>query len=306
MKQGGGFIRMYEARVLPFLTWPEEKAGKIGELRSRFPMELGVLVNRYVDPFVGGGSVLFEVMSTPGMQEGVISDINPELVNTYKQVQLHVDDLLSHLQSLENQFLERSWQEKIEFYKTCRLRYLYLKDSSREDILVRKAAIFILLNTTGCLCEKSSDGFFITENRNRLIVPKQALRIPRICDERKLRLASRLLQNVKILCCDFKECLLHIDKHTFLYLDPPCTDTRADTALEVGHGIRYAFTRRDTEAVISVSKIARGLGAEVLTDPHIRFVLEKKIADKQNKAGNQKQEHSPVYKSSLENLSCRN
>ena len=44
---------------------------------------------------------------------------------------------------------------------------------------------------------------------------------PLVCDENNLHAVSEKLQNVKIICCDYRESANFIDKNTFVYLDPP-------------------------------------------------------------------------------------
>ena len=48
-----------------------------------------------------------------------------------------------------------------------------------------------------------------------------AYKNPLICDEKKLRAVSEKLQNVKIVCEDYKKSDDFIDENTFVYFDPP-------------------------------------------------------------------------------------
>ena len=56
---------------------------------------------------------------------------------------------------------------------------------------------------------------------------------PLICDKKNLRAVSEKLQNVKIICGDYRESAKLIDEHTFVYFDPPyrpLTETSSFTA----------------------------------------------------------------------------
>lgn len=56
---------------------------------------------------------------------------------------------------------------------------------------------------------------------------------PIICDEENLRAISKKLQNVVIVCGDYKKSASFIDNSTFVYFDPPyrpITDTASFTA----------------------------------------------------------------------------
>ena len=44
---------------------------------------------------------------------------------------------------------------------------------------------------------------------------------PKICDEKNLRAISDRLNNVDIVCGDYRESENFIDKNTFVYFDPP-------------------------------------------------------------------------------------
>jgi DNA adenine methylase len=246
---------MTETHFTPFLKAPEGSAREIGKIAEKLPMDLGVLINRCADPFLGRGSLLFRVMSVPGMDEAVVSDIDAELINTYRQVQSHVDDLLDELQVIENKFTERSYEEKADFYKSVLCRYQYLCSSSRTDIALQKAAMFLFLNAAEYITQKQNSGRIVTSRGTEIILPGQAMKMSRICDERALRICSRLLEKVKIRCCDFRECLEYVDDKTLLCLDPPAVNQKKTA---------YPFTKEDMQSVFSIYRIARSLGAEVI------------------------------------------
>lgn len=52
-------------------------------------------------------------------------------------------------------------------------------------------------------------------------VPIGAYKNPLICDEKNLRAVSERLQNVKIICEDYRKSDEFIDNKTFVYFDPP-------------------------------------------------------------------------------------
>ena len=61
-------------------------------------------IDRYCDPFVGGGVLLLDVLSNFQPNEVLLNDINAELVNTYMQVPNNVDTLIERLNSMQNEF----------------------------------------------------------------------------------------------------------------------------------------------------------------------------------------------------------
>ena len=52
-------------------------------------------------------------------------------------------------------------------------------------------------------------------------VPMGSYKNPLICDEKNLRAVSDKLQNVEIICGDYRESANFIDENTFVYIDPP-------------------------------------------------------------------------------------
>ena len=64
-------------------------------------------------------------------------------------------------------------------------------------------------------------------------VPMCSYKNPLICDEKNLKVISEKLQNVQIVCGDYRKSAEFIDEHTFVYFDPPyrpLTETASFTA----------------------------------------------------------------------------
>jgi DNA adenine methylase len=72
----------------PFLKWAGGKTQLLDELGKRLPakiVEKGV-IERYIEPFVGGGAMFFYLKSRFDVKESYLYDINPELVLGYKTI----------------------------------------------------------------------------------------------------------------------------------------------------------------------------------------------------------------------------
>ena len=67
----------------PFIKWVGGKGQLIPEISKLYPVELGKTINKYAEIFIGGGAVLFDVLSKYKLDEVYISDKNLELINTY-------------------------------------------------------------------------------------------------------------------------------------------------------------------------------------------------------------------------------
>ena len=70
----------------PFIKWVGGKGQLLSEINKLYPVELGKNINKYAEIFVGGGAVLFDILSKYKLDEVYISDKNLELINTYKSI----------------------------------------------------------------------------------------------------------------------------------------------------------------------------------------------------------------------------
>lgn len=199
----------------PFVKWAGGKGQLLTDIQKKYPFELGDNINRYCEPFVGGGAVFFDILSRFDLQEILINDVNFELINTYRQIKNHVDDFLNQLQTMQDRFLPLSSEERKSYYYDKRARFNYIKAYNNEQINHEKAVLFIFLNKT-CF-----NGLFRVNRQGLFNVPMGAYKKPNICDEKNLISISKLLKNVTIQCGDYKDCLPFINKNTFVYIDPP-------------------------------------------------------------------------------------
>ncbi len=212
--------------VRPFLKWAGGKGQLLPEIEKYYPFESG-RVTKYAEPFVGGGAVLFDILSHYDLDEIYISDINVALINTYRVVQNNVDALVAMLKAMQDEFVSMDTEHRKHYYLAKRNRFNALKGSADESASVEKAALMIYLNKT-CF-----NGLFRVNKKGFFNVPMGSYKNPLICDETNLRAVSEKLQNVVIVCGDYHESANFIDKNTFVYFDPPyrpITDTSSFTA----------------------------------------------------------------------------
>lgn len=202
------------AGVKPFLKWAGGKAQILDSIRAKYPPGLGKSITKYAEPFVGGGAVLFDVLSNYNLSEIYISDMNRELILVYQTVRDKVEALLSHLRVLEEQYTAAgSDTARKELYYDNRKKFNTLKLAA--DASPELAALFSFLNKT-CF-----NGLYRVNTNGEYNVPQGRYKNPRICDEPNLRAVSNKLQRVRIVCGDYRESFGFIDKNTFAYFDPP-------------------------------------------------------------------------------------
>lgn len=195
--------------VKPFIKWAGGKSQLLSEIRTKYPQK----IERYCEPFVGGGAVLLDVLANYAPDEVVINDINSALVNTYRQVQSNVESLISQLEEMQAEFWAADSEMRKLIYARNRERFNSLINSNNNS--QDKAALFIFLNKT-CF-----NGLYRVNRKGLFNVPIGSYKKPPICDAENLRYISTLLQNVEIKCGDYKDCADFIDGNTFVYIDPP-------------------------------------------------------------------------------------
>ena len=214
-----------EKGVKPFLKWAGGKGQLLKEIENYYPFDS--TITKYAEPFVGGGAVLFDVLSKYTIKEIYISDINAELINTYHIIKHRIDDLITLLEKYQEEYINLDTEDRKEYYMSMRDKFNDIKVNGNETKNVTKAALMIFLNKT-CF-----NGLYRVNKKGLFNVPMGSYKNPLICDEKNLRAVSEKLQNVEVVCGDYKESADFIDKNTFVYFDPPyrpLTETSSFTA----------------------------------------------------------------------------
>lgn len=213
-----------EKSAKPFIKWVGGKTQLLDEVRKSLPSNLKDMKDvTYVEPFVGGGAVLFWILQEyPNISRAVINDINAELICTYRAIRNNVDDLILQLSSIQSEYIALDTEARKDYYLEKRALF-----NSRNISEVETAALFIFLNRT-CF-----NGLYRVNSKGAFNVPHGKYANPKICDEQTLRADSALLQRVEILCGDFEQTGAYKGQNTIFYFDPPyrpLTETSAFTS----------------------------------------------------------------------------
>ena len=195
--------------IKPFLKWAGGKGQLLNKIRPLYPQGLGNQIN----PFIGGGAVFFDIISSYKLDKYIINDINKELINTYKAIQQDIHSLLEYLSKITSYYKKLSIEERDLFYYNIRNKYNNILLNS--CINIEKAALFIFLNKT-CF-----NGLYRVNRNNQFNVPAGKYKDPAIYDKENLLNISQILQKAEILCGDFSTTNNYIDNNTFIYIDPP-------------------------------------------------------------------------------------
>lgn len=188
------------------------------QLSEKFPNKLRHgSIKRYIEPFVGGGSVFFEICNTCRFKDAFLFDINPELVILYNVVKKDVGLLIKELSFLQEAYA--SAEDKSALYYNLRGEYNTFDKHVDANIyssdFVRRAALTVFLNRT-CF-----NGLFRVNSKGLFNVPMGRYKNPCILDAGNLTAVSYALSKATIIQADFSTALQYADKDTFIYYDPP-------------------------------------------------------------------------------------
>jgi DNA adenine methylase len=201
----------------PFLKWAGGKTQLLEQIARYFPPDLKKgNIQRYVEPFVGSGAVLFYILQNYQVKKFFISDTNEELILTYVTVKECVDELIASLTQLQQKYHRLNFEDQKKFFYNIRSEFNHnrlITDFTKPNI--KRSSQLIFLNRT-CF-----NGLFRVNSKGAFNVPFGSYKNPKICFSKNLRTVSTLLKNVEIMHGDFTICEPYINKHSFVYFDPP-------------------------------------------------------------------------------------
>jgi DNA adenine methylase len=180
----------------PFLKWAGGKTQLTDELMARLPASFGV----YHEPFIGGGALFFKLYRVGKIEHAYISDLNTELVDTYRTIRDQVDEVIGELAQ----------------YPHDKDFYYQLRSQNPKDLdLPVRAARMIYLNKTGY------NGLYRVNREGGFNVPFGRYKAPKYLDEENLRAVSKALQGIEIVCASFDAVLDRAQAGDLVYFDPP-------------------------------------------------------------------------------------
>jgi DNA adenine methylase len=202
----------------PFLKWAGGKRQLMEDVIANFPANLDDY-DVYVEPFLGGGSVLIEVLNRNFSGKVVAGDFNRDIILCYEMIQSQVEPLIQVLNEI-SQLMPIDLEERKPFYYNLRDEWNRGVANWNKMSLtskIRRAALTISLNKT-CF-----NGLFRLNSRGLFNVPMGGTKKLNIFVEENLRSLNRLFANVKFVCSDYKEVfdMIKDNENAFFYLDPP-------------------------------------------------------------------------------------
>lgn len=177
----------------PFLKWAGGKRWLVDRHSNIFPNFGG----RYIEPFLGGGSVFFHLRPN----KAVLADVNSELILCYSQIRDAPEELYRLLQ--------------IHQKRHCK-DYYYNIRAQNFDNETERAARLIYLNRT-CW-----NGLYRVNVKGAFNVPI-GTKSRVIYHEDEFLLISKALENAQIKSSDFESTIDEARQDDFVFVDPPYT-----------------------------------------------------------------------------------
>lgn len=185
--------------VSPIVKWVGGKRQLLDDIMPLIPKH-----STYVEPFVGGAAVLFELQP----KKAIINDYNSELINVYNIIKSKPEELINILEDHK----EKNSEE--HFYETRALDRDILFNELTD---IEKAARIIYLNKT-CY-----NGLYRVNLSGQFNTPYGKYKNPNIVNASTIRAVSKYFNNnnIRIDTGDYKNALKGLRKGAFVYFDPP-------------------------------------------------------------------------------------
>lgn len=183
-------------RIEPFLKWAGGKSQLLEQFDKLLPPANSY--KRYIEPFIGGGALFLYLEP----KEAIISDLNKDLIETYKVVKTKPNELIAILKEFQIQHGQ-------EFFIKIRNEF----NTEKVD-KIRRAAILIYLNKT-CF-----NGLYRVNKKGEYNVPYGQHKHFSF-NEANIKRVSQLLKNTEIKNEPFDKVIENAKKGDFVYFDPP-------------------------------------------------------------------------------------
>lgn len=263
---------------LTLVKWVGGKSQLLPELRKHVPADFGTDARpKYVEPFVGGGAMLFDMLeSYPSLRAVHANDLNKELINAYVVTRDEPDALMAMLRDgYAPDYLPLSQENRAQVFYGWRNRLNELIDRHAADDIddgnasiygadsVEQAALFLAILRTcfNGLCRYNGDGHFNT--------PHGRYKNPAIFDEERIRSCSKALQPVTFHVGSYEAMEHYVDEGTFLYADPPYREIPGKPSFKAYQ--KSGFNDDNQRELAAFLRRCADMGAKVMTsnsDPH--------------------------------------
>ncbi|MDL2250411.1 Dam family site-specific DNA-(adenine-N6)-methyltransferase [Lachnospiraceae bacterium OttesenSCG-928-J05] len=199
---------MIEKKASPFVKWAGGKRQLLSVINKKMP----ATYERYYEPFVGGGAVLFDLLP----KEATINDINESLVNAYNQIKRNPKDFLKEVRKIDVGIIDGG---KAYYYK---VREFYNDKLMRAEYDLELAVMLVFLN------KHCFNGLYRVNGKGLFNVPYNNSVSPS-CTEESIYMVSEALENITIEKGDFENVCNMAKKGDFIFIDSPYAPLNSDS-----------------------------------------------------------------------------
>lgn len=184
----------------PIVKWAGGKTQLLSCIKEKLPAEY----NTYYEPFLGGAAVLLDLNPT----KAVVNDINPELINMYRQIRndpAAVELCLSQI-------------DVIHAMMDAKETYYEVRDAFNNDLgtnTITQAARFIYLN------KHCFNGLYRVNSKGLFNVPFNGRLKGVSFTPGHFKKVATILQDVDIRCGDYKDMVLEAQSGDLVFFDSP-------------------------------------------------------------------------------------
>jgi DNA adenine methylase len=216
------------------LKWVGGKAQIIKDINGLLPDE----INNYYEPFLGGGTVLLDILTLH--KNGslkingsiIVNDLNQGLINFYSHIKSNPIELYNQIRTILDEYsqcqvvdkksdvINRKVISHDEAIKCTENYYYWIRSkfNRANNLSIEHAAMFWFLNKT---CFRG----MYREGPNGYNVPFGHYKKPPSIILKDIQEMSKLIRDVIFRCGDFtsffKDYLSDINANDFVYFDPP-------------------------------------------------------------------------------------
>ena len=231
-------VHVDDKELVPFLKWPGGKRW----ITSRLPALLPQAFKRYIEPFLGGGTVFFFLRPS----KALLSDANNELIDTYLAIRDHPAAIAARLRNHDRRHGKR---------------YYYAVRASQPTSPAAKAARLIYLNRT-CF-----NGIYRVNQEGEFNVPKGSKDAVLLPSDDFIAVGKALAQ-ADVRVADFEDTIGRAQAGDLVFADPPYTVRHNNNAFVKYNETLFSWSDQERLAATLIAAKARGVSVVATNANH--------------------------------------
>ena len=191
-----------QEKLTPPITWCGGKRRLLKDIIPLIPEFKGI----YYEPFIGAGAVFLELRP----KNAIISDINPDIINMWKQIKKYPNKLTKELSSYKVN--KKTWYKMNDEFPNL----------NKKSVKRASYFMFLLSYVFMSIYKLNNNGKF----KNKFVKSLQTRNKFNDKILKNIKNISKYLNeyNVKIIKGSYDKILQNVIKDDFVYLDPPYPD----------------------------------------------------------------------------------